>query len=188
MRIDIVADIETLGNKVDSTIIQIAAVSFDIKTGNIFNKFNEIANIELCDDLKVTGSTLKWWLNTNKELFAKLINGGKLSPKQIIKSFYTWLTYIQHGNDVYLWGNGILFDNKILQHQMQNNGLEYPIFYRNDRDMRTLVELASYKIGMQSEKEFRNEYKNPDLVEHDAFDDAMQQVEIIVKAHNILME
>jgi hypothetical protein len=188
-RIDIMTDIETLGRDSCATIFQVAAIAFNIETGEYINKFNMIADIEKNKSLNVSGETLKWWLNTDKDLLAKLLNSGEYSSEEIITKFYEWI--ISLGIDmknVYLWGNGILFDNKILQHQMQSIGLEYPIFYRNDRDMRTLVELASYKVGINTEKEFRDKYKNLDLKEHDAFDDVRGQIDIVVKCYNMLIK
>lgn len=40
-------DIETLGNKTDSTIIQVASITFDINTGKHFSEFNQIVDILL---------------------------------------------------------------------------------------------------------------------------------------------
>lgn len=179
-------DIETLGHKTDSTIIQIAAIAFDIETGaNIF-QFNEVADITQNKEMRVTGSTIKWWLNTDKELLTRLINGGTYSSEDCIKHFHKWLSNISIGsNDVYLWGNGILFDNKMLQHQMELAGLEYPIFYRNDRDMRTIIDIASKKLGV-SEKVLKEKFNNDSLVAHDAFDDVRYQVEIVSKCYQIL--
>jgi len=188
-RIDVMVDIETLGTDTDSTIFQISAIAFDINTGEYISTFNEIADIEQNETLNVTGSTLKWWLNTNKELLTNLLNQGAYSSGVILTKLHNWLMILSGDiKDVYLWGNGILFDNKMLQYQMQSLGLNYPIFYRNDRDMRTLVELASHKVGIATEKEFRDKYKNQDLVAHDAFDDVKGQIDIVVKSYNILTQ
>ena len=188
-RIDVMTDIETLGKDSDSTIFQISAIAFNIESGEYINKFNMIADIEKNKILNVSGSTIKWWLNTDKELLTKLLNEGEYSSEEILKQFYTWLISLSEDmKNVYLWGNGILFDNKMLQHQMNNINLDYPIFYRNDRDMRTLVELASHKVGIETEKEFRDKYKNSDLIAHDAFDDVKGQIDIVVKCYNILLK
>jgi len=188
-RIDVMTDIETLGKDSDSTIFQISAIAFNIESGEYINKFNMIADIEKNKILNVSGSTIKWWLNTDKELLTKLLNEGEYSSEEILKQFYTWLISLSKDmKNVYLWGNGILFDNKMLQCQMKNINLDYPIFYRNDRDMRTLVELANHKVGIATEKEFRDKYKNPDLIAHDAFDDVKGQINIVVKCYNILMK
>src|SRR5690625_4007009 len=144
-RKDIMVDIETLGKKSSSTIFQIAAVSFDITSGEIYSSFNHIADIEDNRILNVDGSTLKWWLNTDKALLNKLLNKGEGSSEQLLIDFHDWLSsQSEDERDTYLWGNGILFDNKMIQHQFELIGLDYPIFYRNDRDVRTVLELTSH--------------------------------------------
>lgn len=186
-RIDVMTDIETLGKGSDSTIFQISAIAFNIETGEYINQFNMIADIEKNINLNINGGTLKWWLNTDKELLTKLLNSGECSSEDMILKFHDWLISLSEDmKNIHLWGNGILFDNKMLQYQMQELGLDYPIFYRNDRDMRTLVELASHKVGITTEKEFRERYKNSDLIEHDAFDDVKGQIDIVVKCYNML--
>lgn len=189
MRVDIMTDIKTLGTHSDSTIIQISAIAFDIKTGEHLSKFNQIADITKNDkSLKVTGDTIKWWLNTNKELFAELINGGKQSSENVLINFHTWLVrFTEDWKPVYLWGNGILFDNKMIQHQFEQLNLEYPIFYRNDRDLRTLVDLASVKLGI-TEEELKEKFNDDSLVAHNAFDDVIYQINLAVNCFRVLTD
>ncbi|MBU5341267.1 3'-5' exonuclease [Caldifermentibacillus hisashii] len=189
MRKDIMVDIETLGNKIDSTIIQISAVSFNLQTGSIYETFNEVADISKNEsEISVTGSTLQWWVNTNTELFAKLLTGGMCSSEDVLRHFHRWLSgEISSAKYVYLWGNGILFDNAMIRQQFESIGLNYPIFYRNDRDVRTILELASIKLG-KSEKELREEVYDNELVAHDAFNDVANQVKLVSFCYNVLTE
>ena len=186
MRTDIMVDIETLGNKTNSTIFQIAAMAFDIKTGEIIGEpFNQIANIELNESpLNVSGITLKWWLKTDKELFEELLNSGEHSSEQVLRNFYDWMGQYEVPG-TYLWGNGILFDNKIIQSQLESIGLSYPIFYKNDLDVRTLLELASIKEDI-SERELKDRLKDDTLVAHDALDDVKKQITLVVECFKIL--
>lgn len=189
MRVDIMVDLETLGTKSDSTIIQISAIAFDIKTGEYFDTFNQIADISKNTlPLKVTGSTLQWWVNTNKELFADILNGGHVSSEQVLRNFNDWITslHLAGVENIFLWGNGILFDNVMIRHQFENVDFEYPIFYRNDRDLRTLVELASIKLGV-TEKALREKHYNQDLIAHDAFNDVKNQINLAVACFNELV-
>lgn len=198
-RIDIMVDIETLGNETESTIIQIAAMAFDIKTGEVKDKFNMIADIEKNElPISATGGTIKWWLNTNAELLKELLNEGKVSSEDMIKYFHGWMSELRHKEarekkdltltgDLYLWGNGILFDNKIIQHHMESIGLEYPIFYRNDRDVRTIVDLAGAKSGL-SEKELKAKFNDESLVAHNAFDDVVYQISLVSGCYNMLIK
>lgn len=191
MRLDIMTDIETLGRGSDSTIIQISAIAFDIATGEHIASFNQIADIEKNENpIKATGDTIKWWVNTDKELFAKLLTSGEYSSEQVLRNFHSWLTSLVPKEDmkkVYLWGNGILFDNKMIQHQLELIGLKYPIFYRNDRDVRTLLELASLKLGI-TEEEVKEKYKDENLVAHNAFDDVIYQIHLAVHCFNELIQ
>ncbi|AMQ66539.1 exonuclease-like protein [Bacillus phage Shbh1] len=187
MRKDIMVDIETLGTSTDSTIFQISAISFDIKTGKHHSVFNKIADIEKNPFLRVDGSTLKWWLNTNKELLTELLNSGEDSSGDLLNDFYNWLKFqSQDMKNVYLWGNGILFDNKMIQCQLENRGLEYPIFYKNDRDVRTIVDLTSEKLGI-TEKELKQRYEDNSLIEYNALDDVKYQVKLVVGCYNELI-
>lgn len=182
MRVDIMTDIETLGTKSDSTIIQISAVAFDIESGNVTHEFDMIADIEKNEnDIKVTAGTLKWWQTTNAELFTELLNGGFHSSESVLTHFHEWLNQFDKEN-LYLWGNGILFDNKMIQAQMEKIGMNYPIHYKNDRDVRTILELTAMKMNVP-EKEIKtrvdNRVKNQKLVHHNALDDCYWQVELV---------
>lgn len=189
MRKDIMVDIETLGKGLDASIFQIGAVSFDIETGKIYDEINLIGDIEKYSELNVDGDTLKWWLNTDKELLTKLLNAGTMSEWDLIRAFEVWL-YNQADDmkDVYLWGNGILFDNAKIQHNMEKNPTinGYPIFYKNDRDVRTILELASQFTGL-SEADIKKSVESQEEVAHDALDDCKYQIRLVHKCHNLLM-
>lgn len=189
MRLDIMTDIETLGTDSDSTIIQISAIAFDIRTGEHRARFNQIADISKNKSpLKVTGDTLKWWLKTDKELFTELLNSGTDSSEDVLRNFYRWLIPLNVINEreLYLWGNGILFDNKMIQRQLESNGFRYPIYYRNDRDLRTLVELTSFKLGI-TEDELRAKYRDETLIAHNAYHDVINQITLAVHCFNELV-
>jgi hypothetical protein len=186
MRIDIMTDIETLGTKSNSTVFQVSAIAFDVTNGNILSEFNEIINIE-CEDIIADGSTIKWWLKTDKELFNRLLNGQGKSGREVFELFNQWiLSKSDNPRDVYLWGCGILFDNNMIKTQMSKYGIKYPIFYRNDRDVRTLLELASMKSGY-TENEIKDMVRDDKEVKHDALDDCRFQIRVACRCWEILM-
>lgn len=187
-RVDIMTDIETLGKESDSTVFQISALSFDIKTGEILDEFNQIIDIEK-EQMKVDGNTIKWWLNTNHNLMKELILNKNSKPsKDVIKNFYEWISIQSYDiKNVYLWGNGILFDNKMIQTQMKKHEYAYPIFYRNDRDLRTLLDLASHKSKL-SEKELKSLVKDKSETEHNALDDCKFQIRLACECYKILIQ
>lgn len=183
-RIDILVNIETLGKSSNSTIFQISAASFCLFNGVIIDTFDMRADISKLP-INSEGPTLKWWLNTNPELLKRLLNSGNLSEFELVKEFYDWLQKdIEVYENVYLWGNGILFDNRLLKSHMEAAGLTYPIFYRNDRDMRTILELAAFKLDL-SEEIVRNRFGIPNT--HDSLDDVKNQINIVCECYSILV-
>src|SRR5690625_800598 len=190
-RIDIMVDLETLGTDFNAVVFQIAASGFDIESGETLSEFNEIADISSLEkeDGAIDGSTLKWWLDTDKELFAELIDrGDTFTVRGIFESFYKWLTRLHEKYErVYLWGNGILFDNAIIRHKLENYGMGYPIFFRNDRDVRTIFELAQIKTGETAQEMYDRIY-DKELVAHDAMNDVKNQVALVTECYKILTE
>jgi hypothetical protein len=191
-RIDIMVDLETLGRTGEYTVFQIGAVAFDIETGEVKNEFDMTADIELNEfcsdkDFKVEPETLMWWLKTDKELLYKLLseNDG-CSSYEIFQEFDSWIYDLNNMyNEVYLWGNGILFDNKIIKEKMDYYGIEYPISYKNDRDLRTIVDLATNILGI-TEKELKEKFDDDSLTKHNGLDDCKYQVKLLVYCWNLL--
>lgn len=190
MRKDIMVDIETLGTGENATVFQISAMSFDLTTGGKLDSINLIGDIEKYGDLNVDGSTLKWWLNTDKELLTELLNKGTYEEYDLFEALHKWLenqSTTGDMKDVYLWGNGILFDNAKLQTNLNGcSGLKYPIYYKNDRDVRTILELASMKSGL-TEEEIKESVTDENERKHDAFDDISYQIRLVVECYKILM-
>lgn len=194
-RTDIMVDIETLGRLPSSPIVQIAAVKFDVTTGQIYDTFDVTIDVTTCATIE--GATLLWWLQTNHALLQELMERGQesgLSERDAIKKFCEWTQEkpknalnTPKNTDIFLWGNGILFDNKLIQAKCQQHNIPYPIVYRNDRDMRTLVELAAIKAGNGSEFEYRSHFENVGT-RHNALDDCFFQVKVLRQAYLDVME
>jgi hypothetical protein len=187
MRKDIMVDIETLGKDTGASVFQISAMTFNKDTGEIYNEFNKLGAIGSYKELNVDGDTLLWWLNTNKELLTNLLNSGTLFENELISEFLYFLTKESSGNnsDLYLWGNGILFDNVKIKDMCKKYDYLYPIYYRNDRDVRTLLELAS-EVSGKSEDEIKQLVTNEDEIKHDALDDVRYQVRLVVKCNELI--
>lgn len=191
-RIDIMTDIETLGKGNNPPVFQIAACAFDISTGRILESINITADVSKMDNIE--GDTLIWWLKTNKELLLDLLLKGKEGGKterDIVWEFCDWVNllkkkYLIEDKKVFLWGNGILFDNRIIKRKCDMYDAEYPIHYRCDRDMRTILELAATKMGYENDQDYRHTIENVGT-EHDAFDDVKHQILVVTKAYNDIM-
>lgn len=165
IRRDVMVDIETLGTTPESTIMQIAAASFEIRTGEILETFHQVADISQNE----------------------APTSGHRSSEDVLRKFHQWLkTLERNSGKLFLWGNGILFDIAMIKRQLESLGLDYPVHYRHDRDVRTILELASHKLK-KLEKEIKNEVYDGSLVAHDAFNDVINQVKLVSYCYRILV-
>ncbi|MBX0320239.1 3'-5' exonuclease [Shouchella clausii] len=184
-RTDVMVDIETLGTDIDSTIIQLSAIKFNIETGepeydDFHHTFSHTVDLSANKQNNINAETLIWWMKTDPELFKRLLLKGELSSVELMTYFHEWLTNGTSKIDktLYLWGNGILFDNKIIKHQMEAQGLNYPVYYRNDRDVRTIVDVAATLLGI-TEEELKEKFNDETLTKHDSLHDVIYQIKLV---------
>lgn len=193
-KIDIICDLETLGTSNDSAIIQIAAVACEIESRKIIDWFNVYVD-PTKQEFNCSADTIKWWIKTNSELLNDILSKGDRSEKQAIKEFTEWLEKIRftYGErtvdkkcELLFWGNGILFDNNLIKACCERNGIAYPIKCWNDRDLRTLLYLASKKSNTP-EKVLRERAKRDDDKEHDALSDCTYELRLAYDCYQILV-
>lgn len=187
-RNDIMVDLETLGVSDGATIFQLAAASFDIQTGEVHSEIDLKLDVSKAENLKVDGGTLRWWLKTNSDLLANLISEGNLTEVEMFTQFAEWVEETKKANGTpYLWGNGIAFDNVKIEQKMTSLGLKYPINFRKERDVRTILDLASMISG-ESEREIFEDIYDGSEVAHNALDDVKRQIRLVHYCYNILNE
>lgn len=180
-RLDIMVDLETLSHKSKAPMIQLGAELFDIETGEVLDTFNKYISD---DDVTISRDTMNWWLDNHPMQLKRVLKRGNVSTREALADFHGWVYRSMNGfkltpKDVYLWGNGILFDNRILFDHM---GDAYPIFYRNDRDMRTLVDMYTTKFGISPWDVIKVENT------HDALEDCENQILIVTHCWKELMK
>lgn len=169
---DLMIDIETLGTGNQSAIISIAAVKFNIETGETGREFHE--NIDLKDclkhGLKVEAETLKWWLEQNRQVFSNCLKDGL----PLVAVLFELKTMFKNGMSI--WANSPNFDLRILNDAYQAVNLEPTWKFYQERDVRTLVSLAP---EVREETEFKGD-------EHNPLDDCYFQIECVHKAYKKL--
>ena len=188
-RIDVMADLETLGTNDCPPVFQLNAKAFDITTGTIIDEFNEVADVTTTES-EVSQATLMWWFKTDINLFTELIDKGMKSgnsEKDLIEKFVNWFNALDADyKHRFLWGNGVNFDNRIIQKKCEQYNIKYPVFFRNDMDMRTILEVAAMKTGYSDQVAYRAaiEFKG---TKHNADDDVTNQIRDLVRAYKDLM-
>ena len=173
----VMVDIETLGNKSSSVITQIAAVEFDMDTGECGKTFNVLVDIDDCMDkgLKVNADTLMWWFNQSEEARDKIAgNAIRYTLKTSLRFFTEYLESIEGLEGI--WGNSARFDLGILSDAYNAIKKPIPWDFRKERDVRTLV---AFSPEIRANETFEG-------VPHDALDDCKHQIKYCSKIWNKL--
>jgi len=188
-RVDIMVDIETLGTDNNAVITQVAAVCFDITTGVVSEKFNTCLDIETYPEFHVDAGTLKWWLKTNPQLLADIILRGEDQAHKTLREFRDFILAAVKvgGREVYLWGNGSVFDNTILTTNFKLMKITWPLRYDADRDMRTILDMALMKTGLSKGDVIKMFEDAPDVARHDAMNDVLFQIRVTCWAYDQLI-
>lgn len=176
---DIMVDLETTGTDLTKAgIIQIAAVFFDLKTGEIGPSFNQclslpdsFANFQFDWDIK----TLRWWNSTQekKTILAHILNNA-VYPKKVIKDFVSWIRVNGAGRSLHFWSKPSHFDYSLLDKYFRYYGFENPCIYWKARDMR------SYILGLVFPEDLP-ELKLESSDAHNALADVMFQVNELIR-------
>lgn len=170
-------DIETFGNKAGCVINSIAAVEFDIDTGETGKEFYQKISMQTCLDLGmfVQESTIKWWLQQSKEAQEDIFKDCK-HIKEVLKNFKEFIDTLTP-SELNVWGNSNRFDLGILAQAYYITGSkEIPWKYTLERDVRTLV---SFKPDIKSTEEFIG-------IKHNPIDDCKHQIKYCSKIWNTL--
>jgi exodeoxyribonuclease VIII len=136
--LDLMIDLETLGTGTDAVIVSIGACYFDIHTGETGDKFYEALNItnQLAFDRKIDPSTLSWWMGQSEEARKVFTETSDMDIRSQLEMFCEWIR-VSGSNSVHVWGNGSSFDISILEHALNQFGIEIPWKYSNVMDLRT---------------------------------------------------
>ncbi len=159
-KLDLMLDLETMGNGSRAAIRAIGAVFFD-KTGLEEPAFYVKVDLQSCVDagLEMDVDTVLWWLGQSEDARAEMRAGGGMSLAEALMEFRRFIG----GREVRVWGNGASFDNAIMASAHRAVRLPLPWKFWNDRCYRTM-------------KALRPEVKlSRDGTHHNALSDARSQ-------------
>lgn len=137
--LDVMLDLETMGNGPQAAIIAIGAVEFDILTQQIGDRFYTVIDLEsavACGGV-MDASTVLWWLKQSDAARAEFERSGD-HISVALQKFAGWMENRAKRDDVRVWGNGAAFDNVILASAYRRNGTTQPWQFWNDRCYRTI--------------------------------------------------
>lgn len=163
----IMIDIETLDTEPSAHILSIAAVRFHIKTGKVIDQQEYyLSDNQPCR--KFSKDTVQWWAKPeHKDAFMHIMS----QPKVPLMYALMQLSEFVKPED-YVWANSPSFDLTILHHAFAQTGVHDPINFRQQMDVRTLINLFPEVIGDVE----------PVGTQHNALDDCLWQIRCVCVA------
>lgn len=163
---DIMLDVETTGTNPDRhAVIQIAAVRFDLETGEVdgANMFNQ------CLDIPPWRSwdqdTAEWW-NTKSAVLRSIY--ARMRPhREVLAELVEWAGY----DSPVMWAKPITFYYMFVASALKDAGQHNPFSYREAMDIRSYLRGLAGGTHYIQEKEL--EFQGP---AHDAIFDVLHQI------------
>ncbi len=165
---NVMVDLETMGTGYRAAITAIGAVIFDPWSDELGEKFYIPIDLEssVREGLRMDAGAVKFWLKQEDSARAEMTRSDAKALKPTLIAFMKWMP-----NKPLVWGNGSLFDNRIL-HEAYDVVNVHRWHYRGDRDMRTRCDLAKDLNLDMPEMHFEGTV-------HKADDDAVYQARVI---------
>ena len=171
-------DIETLGTNNNAIVLSIGAVVFNLSDWDEYDGmrddrvFHIRMNLKEQEDkgMKADIDTVRWWMGQNKAAQAALkLDDEGCHVWEALNLLDEWWERAGGGkHKLNSWGNGPNFDQKIVTSLYHHFDRQPPWYYRQERCLRTLRDLAG-----------KPDLKNSGIVrgvEHNALEDAKFQV------------
>lgn len=164
-----VLDEETLSTEHNAALLSIGAVICDFNTGQQVDTFyaNITPESSIAAGLDVSESTKAWWAKQGQAA-RDVLSVDQRPLRDVLVDFAQWLA--GHGVQ-YAIGNGPRADNQWLESACKAVGMQSPIKYWGDLDMRTLTFIGTHILGLDH---WHNTFKG---VKHNALHDAINEAE-----------
>lgn len=162
-------DMETLSTEHNAALLSIGAVIHDFGTGQQVDTFyaNITPESSIAAGLDVSESTKAWWAKQGQAA-QDVLSVDQRPLRDVLVDFTKWLA--GHGVQ-YAIGNGPRADNQWLESACKAVGMQSPIKYWGDLDMRTLTFIGTHILGLDH---WHNTFKG---VKHNALHDAINEAE-----------
>lgn len=175
--VHVMVDLETMGKKSDAPIVSIGAVIFDPETGFLGETFYKVVSLESAVSwgAEIDPSTVIWWMKQSSEARSEIANDNAIQLDDALLQFSEFVFENIPGGceTAQIWGNSATFDNTVLRSSFERACLDCPWDYRNDRDVRTMVELGK-AIGFDAKSSIPFEGER-----HNALADAQHQARYV---------
>ncbi|MDT3720320.1 3'-5' exonuclease [Pseudomonas oryzihabitans] len=178
-RVDVVIDLETMGTSPRAAIVALGAVALHAE----FPRPREYyGRVDLADSVAQGGvfdaETVQWWMQQSEEARHELVGSLAQPLHAELRTLSLWLEGLElNYGDLFIWGNSPAFDCTILGSAYDSVGLSRPWHFRQERDLRTLLDLYPEAADIEFEG-----------VKHHAMHDARHEARMLAKALDIHRE
>lgn len=141
-RLDVVIDLETMSTLPNAAIVSIGAVA--VRDRVPVCEFYVRVQLETALDVgcAVDGHAMEWWLHQDKAA-RREVDGSQEAGSlyQALNDIEAWLEETAAGDRFLVWGKGPSFECTILTSAYRAFRREAPWYFRDERCMRTLLDL-----------------------------------------------
>jgi hypothetical protein len=181
---DIMIDLETLSTRADAAILSVGIAVFDIKTAIVSDVlYKEVAMVTQEEYGHIDPETVKWWMKRDDAARSAIYQPA--DPESLYEVLYAVRDFLRPHNyrTTRVWSNGSSFDLVILRNAFQRHTMKCIWDYWQERDVRTIVDLARDLAGVDVKQTTRKDH-----IEHHALGDALFQVAYVSEAYRVLSE
>lgn len=179
---DIMIDLETLSTQPNAAILSIGACYFDMSTGNIGDTFHRHIHFTDYPEIgHISAETVKWWLKQS-DAARKALTDNKTGVA-LATALMELHDFVPRNKQAKFWSNGATFDLVIIRSAFDRCGHSVPWQYWQERDVRTIVDIADRLSGINTSKS--TEFMG---VKHDALADAIHQARYVSHAYRLIDE
>lgn len=181
---DVMVDMETTGNNYDrNAIIQIAAVKFDYRTGQVSDDiFDRCLHIH--PGREWDAGTRAWWTKQGNVL--QEIQARAEDAYTVTRAFYDWLLADwprDKPEGLQFWAKPTSYDHAYLTHWFKMFGLDIPCHFRFARD------LNSFMAGLAGDPEHPSYADVPmEGDAHNAIFDVLHQIRLLLNAKSLTVQ
>jgi hypothetical protein len=171
-------DIEALGASPNGVITQIAAMPFDISTGEYDTQFEFDTRISIQSNINcgriMDASTVGWWLNQELDAI-RAVYGNKHHKTPLPDALISLKSFVERFcinlKQVRIWSHSTYDFVMITNAYTISCGMTMPFSYKNGLDLRTLSRLYTEITG--NKKASIGEFEG---IKHNAIDDVIHQI------------
>lgn len=168
---DLMLDVESLGNEGKFVVTEISFVPFClddkfVESDALKSSFNTkiSVNDSLRNGFKINGSTVEWWVSTDKELFKKQFD-GTLSLLEVCDNISEYIDSFKNAKRV--WATAVL-DYFAISNIFNECGKQNPITYNKRMCARTVNSISEMLLLEKSAIKNNND--------HNSINDCVNQI------------